>query len=194
MTFSQVLITLILILILISDDPSIWLSPLLASGYNQSVGISVPMVSRWLWPGNRIFLELASMVVTWWIVAFLCGAGTTWLDFENGITAHSSLYFDTDMNIMSYSNTSLRIIFVSLPHEFDCKIPWVAHWILLFTEFKLRKYIDAIMDCLISIGYVTNYGPPPPHSPPPPSNLTSFSTLNFYFNHFRNRTLDRTMD
>ena len=24
----------------------------------------------WLWPGNRIFLEVASMVVTWWIVAF----------------------------------------------------------------------------------------------------------------------------
>ena len=29
------------------------------------------MVSRWLWPGNRTFLEVASMVViTWWIVAF----------------------------------------------------------------------------------------------------------------------------
>ena len=29
------------------------------------------MVSRWLGPGNRTFLEVASMVVTWWIVAFL---------------------------------------------------------------------------------------------------------------------------
>ena len=29
------------------------------------------MVSRWLWPGNRAFLEVASMVITWWIVAFL---------------------------------------------------------------------------------------------------------------------------
>ena len=29
------------------------------------------MVSRWLWPGNRTFLEVASMVVAWWIVA-LC--------------------------------------------------------------------------------------------------------------------------
>ena len=28
------------------------------------------MVSRWLWPGNRTFLEVDSMVVTWWIVAF----------------------------------------------------------------------------------------------------------------------------
>ena len=29
------------------------------------------MVSRWLKPGNRTFLEVANMVVTWWIVAFL---------------------------------------------------------------------------------------------------------------------------
>ena len=28
------------------------------------------MVSRWLWPVNRSFLEVASMVVTWWIVPF----------------------------------------------------------------------------------------------------------------------------
>ena len=37
---------------------------------NQSEGSSVPVVSRWLWPGDRTFLELASMVVTWWRVAF----------------------------------------------------------------------------------------------------------------------------
>ena len=36
----------------------------------QSVGSSVPVVSRWLWPGNRTFLVVASTVVTWWIVAF----------------------------------------------------------------------------------------------------------------------------
>ena len=34
-------------------------------------GSSISVVSRWLWPGNRIYLEVASMVVTWWIVAFL---------------------------------------------------------------------------------------------------------------------------
>ena len=28
------------------------------------------MVSRWLWPGNGTFLEVASMVVTWWIMTF----------------------------------------------------------------------------------------------------------------------------
>ena len=41
------------------------------SSNNQSVGSSVPVVSRWLWPGNRTILEVASMVVTWRIVAFL---------------------------------------------------------------------------------------------------------------------------
>ena len=41
------------------------------SGDNQSVRSSAPVVSRWLWPGNRTSLEVASMVVTWWIAAFL---------------------------------------------------------------------------------------------------------------------------
>ena len=39
-------------------------------GDNQCVRSSVTAVTRWLWPGNRTFLEVASMVVTWWIVAF----------------------------------------------------------------------------------------------------------------------------
>ena len=42
------------------------------SGDNQSAGSSLPGVSRWLWPGNKTFLDVASMVVTWWIVACLC--------------------------------------------------------------------------------------------------------------------------
>ena len=37
----------------------------------MSKGSSVPVVSRWLGPGNRTFLEVASIVVAWWIVAFL---------------------------------------------------------------------------------------------------------------------------
>ena len=38
------------------------------SGDNQSVESSIPVVSRWLWPGNMAFLEVASMVVSWWAV------------------------------------------------------------------------------------------------------------------------------
>ena len=37
-----------------------------------SVGWSIPVVSRWLWPVSRTFLGVASMVVTRWIVFFLC--------------------------------------------------------------------------------------------------------------------------
>ena len=39
---------------------------------SESEGSSAPVVRRLLKPGNRTFLEVASMVVTWWIVAFLC--------------------------------------------------------------------------------------------------------------------------
>ena len=30
-----------------------------------------PSASRWLWPGKRTFVEVDSMVVSWWIMAFL---------------------------------------------------------------------------------------------------------------------------
>ena len=51
-----------------TDDPSLvcW-----CSGDNQSVWSSVSVVSRWLWPGYRTFLEVVSMVATRLIVAFL---------------------------------------------------------------------------------------------------------------------------
>ena len=56
-----------------TDDPSLdrW-----CSGYNQTAESSVPVVSRRLWPGNRTFSEVVSIVVTWWIVAFLHSVGT----------------------------------------------------------------------------------------------------------------------
>ena len=41
-------------------------------GDNSGEGSSVPVFCRWLSPGNRTFLEIASMVVTWWIVACFC--------------------------------------------------------------------------------------------------------------------------
>ena len=64
-----------------TDDPS----PHWCSGDNQSVGSSVLVVSRWLWPGNRTFLEVASMVVTCYIVAVLrSGKGTVhWIDSDD---------------------------------------------------------------------------------------------------------------
>ena len=42
------------------DDPGAWVI-IKVSGRQY----------RWLWPGNRTFLEVASIVVTWWILALL---------------------------------------------------------------------------------------------------------------------------
>ena len=50
-----------------TDDLSLWLSP-----ERQRVkGHQYRWLAWWLLPGNRTFLEVASIVVTWWIVAFL---------------------------------------------------------------------------------------------------------------------------
>ena len=40
------------------------------SSVTQKCGIPVPVVSRWFWPGNRTFSEVANMVFTWSNVAF----------------------------------------------------------------------------------------------------------------------------
>ena len=45
-----------------------WPDTLIITRASASVGLSVPVVSRWLWPGSRTFVEVASMMVTWWIV------------------------------------------------------------------------------------------------------------------------------
>ena len=41
------------------------------SGDNESIGSSVPVVSRWLWHANSTFLEVARLMVTGWTMAFL---------------------------------------------------------------------------------------------------------------------------
>ena len=43
-----------------TDDPS-----LTGAWVTISVRSSAPVVSRWLWPGNRTLLEVASIVVNW---------------------------------------------------------------------------------------------------------------------------------
>ena len=50
-----------------TDDLTLWLLP----KHQWGAWSSVPVVSRWLWSGNRTFLKVASMEVTWWILAFL---------------------------------------------------------------------------------------------------------------------------
>ena len=53
-----------------------------SSGDNQSVKLSALVVSRWFWPGNTTFLEVAGMVVKWRIVAFLRSALSFWVKFH----------------------------------------------------------------------------------------------------------------
>ena len=50
-----------------TDDPTLDYYPHSSEGDNQNEGSSVPVVCRWVWPGNKTFLEVSSMVVTWWL-------------------------------------------------------------------------------------------------------------------------------
>ena len=64
MSYFQVITT---ILTTGTDD---WHFNYCLSASEWSEGSSVPVITRWLWPGNRAFLEVANMVVTWRITAF----------------------------------------------------------------------------------------------------------------------------
>ena len=82
------------------------------SGDNQSGGLSVLVVSRWLWPENRT-LEVANMVVTWWIVAFFL----------------HTLPLQTLKKIIYHSNSP-----VSRNHNFS--VPWEISWIRQVLHIK----------------------------------------------------------
>ena len=47
---------------------------------------------RWLSPGNRTFLEVASMVVTWWIVTFLWSASSIVVGHATGALITFSIF------------------------------------------------------------------------------------------------------
>ena len=71
------------------------------------------MVSRWLWPGNGTFLEVTSMVVTWWIVPFLSSVyiygenrSDTWLaPVFHSCYNHSATYIAKDITKISEVNS-----------------------------------------------------------------------------------------
>ena len=50
-----------------TDDPSL----ASARAIIKVLGHQYRWLVWWLWPENRTFSEVTSMVVTWWIVAFL---------------------------------------------------------------------------------------------------------------------------
>ena len=68
------------------------------SGDNRSVGASVPVVCRWLWPGNRTLSEMASMVDSGFFAQF-------WIPGSLGLI----LWF--------YSILTLLVMHVKICHE-----------------------------------------------------------------------------
>ena len=54
-----------------TDDPTLIV---IARAIIQVSGHQYRRLAGWLWPGNGTFLGMASMVVTWWIVAVLLHA------------------------------------------------------------------------------------------------------------------------
>ena len=64
------------------------------------------VVSRWLEPGNRTFLYMASMVVTWWIVAFFA-----LVDCQTVLSALASML--------------LKFLFIMLSHSRLRLVSWV---------------------------------------------------------------------
>ena len=127
-----------LLVVLTESKKSDWLIVLLASvlltlhfNYhpcwclcdNQSVGSSVPVVSRWLWPGNRTFLEVASMMVTWWIMAFSRSAAC-WNELFLGSSCHAAC----NISIVSISGVSL--------YSCCCSHSRGHSWLLLETWYK----------------------------------------------------------
>ena len=116
------------------------------SGDNQSVESSALVVSRWLWPGSRTFLEVASMVVSWWIVAFLC-SGTSW----NNVAVHEFCLYCTDVYF-----SSLCVWFeyiVQLKTESNCP-EVLEYWVIdCMTLFGIRYPIShVILEVLINMG------------------------------------------
>ena len=88
--------------------------PSTSEGDDYSEGSSVPMVSRWLRPGNRTYLEVSSIVVTWWIVAFLVQCNESC----NGIISSEHLPFHwtfRNCNNNMSSGYSCSIVILSLP-------------------------------------------------------------------------------
>ena len=90
----------------------------------------VPAVSRWLWPGNRTFLEVASIVVTWWIVAFhpvvgcICNPKVGSLATSRTLHKENILWF---AKIWAFSNIHVPIWWYGL------------HWIVVCIKTHLSE-------------------------------------------------------
>ena len=118
------------------------------SGNNQSVRSSAPVVTRWLWPENRTFSEVDSMVVTWWIACLFC-AVSCW---------------------SSYYNSSSVCVFVCLfvcslcpPRSFDGSSPNLVGVCRLTSHLPLRGSFRKGQRVTFTFHYIT-YAPASRHT------------------------------
>ena len=87
------------------------------------------MVSRWLWPGNKTFLEVASVVVTWWIVSFLCSASD--LEWLSGMEDESITWVLSPVSVECVRHGRINVL-----------TTWFIDRICLFFICKLcKRYI-----------------------------------------------------
>ena len=96
-----------------TDDLTLWLS----LERQRGEGSSVPVVTRWLWPGNRTFLEVASMVVTWWRMAFFAQCT---FHFLNQLLAHH--FYNRCVIVMEINLIHLSLLGCSYFLRYCCKL------------------------------------------------------------------------
>ena len=98
------------------------------SGNNQCVGSSALVVSRWLWPGNRTFLEVASMVVTRWILACLHSVVSWWYMYNRVQKLISKSQCNVRTLLLWSEKHREAIFFLISSHDW-----WLLHLIRFWT-------------------------------------------------------------
>ena len=122
------------------------------SGDNQCVGSSVPVVSRWLWPGNRTYLEEASMGVTMWIVTLLLNDITS--NCDNNSTAQKDTIFTDTSSSKDYKFYMLMNI-LRKRFSFNFSFRFLQDMLDIWrwrNANKITFKIVYIQDCFIRIG------------------------------------------
>ena len=134
-----------------TEDPTLIIAQVPASE-----GSLVPVVRRWLWPGNRTFLEVASTVVTWRIVVFCAVYGVRGAQQES-FQGYKQLTNSTAAARLKLRfghigvQDPLRVGYVLAPG-----LPQSHHYLLLS---GMGRWSEGEMDSLLfCVGYVSNSG------------------------------------
>ena len=127
-------------------------------GDNQSARSCAPVASKWLWPGNRTFLEVASMVVTWWIVAFWPSASLNseqWSGVNPSVKyIRSCIAADEMQQIWTFTETGITLMLKS-GHSFgylvSCGFLRYISGLLHVCRSSSRTHLTCDLACLLDI-------------------------------------------